>query len=79
MDWFWSVVPYPFPPKDEPQAVEIASVGTKVEEYGTVDPQNSEVGIPGYDHGVKEADERNKSENASEWNTHQSSFKHDSN
>lgn len=65
MEWFWSVVPYPFPPKEEVQAVEATSVGTKVEEYGSVDPQSNEVGIPGYDHGIKEAEERNKSENAS--------------
>ena len=65
MEWFWSVVPYPFPPKDGQQTVEIASVGTRVEEYGNVDPQSNEVGIPGYDHGIKEAEERNKSENAS--------------
>ena len=70
MDWFWSVVPYPFPAKDAPQAVEIASVGIKAEEYGTVDPQSNQVGIPGYDHGVKEADERSKSENASKWSVH---------
>lgn len=65
MEWFWSVVPYPFPAKEEVQAVEITSVGMKVEEYGSVDPQSNEVGIPGYDHGIKEAEERNKSENAS--------------
>lgn len=66
MDWFWSVVPYPFPPEEEPQqAVEFASVGAKVEEYASVDPQSTEVGIPGYDHGVKEAGARNISENAS--------------
>ncbi len=65
MEWFWSVVPYPFPPKEQVQVVEITSVGTKVEEYGSVDPQSNEVGIPGYDHGIKEAEERNMSENAS--------------
>ena len=67
MKWFWSMVPYPFPPKDEPDPVEIASVGARAEEYGTVDPQSNEVEIPGYDHGLKEADEMNKSENASRW------------
>lgn len=66
MEWFWSVVPYPFPPKEEVQVVEIANVGTKAEEYGSADPQSNEVGIPGYDHGIKDAEERNKSENASE-------------
>ena len=65
MDWIWSVVPYPLPPKDEAQAVEVPSVSTKVEEYASVDPESEEVGIPGYDHRVKEAEERNKSENAS--------------
>ena len=62
--WFWSVVPYPFPARETPQAVEFESVGKKAEEYGVVSEQN-EVSVPGYDHGVKEAEKRNQSENAS--------------
>ena len=46
-------------------AVEVAGTGVKVEEYGVVDPKSNEVGLPGYDHGVKEAEKRNQSENAS--------------
>ena len=45
-------------------AAEVA--GVKVEEYGVVDARRDEVGLPGYDHGVKEAEKRNRSENASE-------------
>ena len=62
--WFWSVVPYPFPARETPQAVEFESGGKKAEEYGVVS-ELSEVGVPGYDHGVKEAEKRNQSENAS--------------
>lgn len=48
------------------QAAEHESVGAKVEEYGVVDPKKDEVGVPSdYDHGVKEAEERNRSEKAS--------------
>lgn len=66
VSWFWSIVPYPFPERENPQAVEFESVGKKAEEYGVVSEQ-SEVGVPGYDHGVKEAEKRNQSENASIW------------
>lgn len=46
VDWFWRVVPYPFPAK--------------------ADDRFDELGVEGYDHGVKEAEELNRSENASE-------------
>ena len=65
MEWFWSVVSYPFPPTDGAQSGELATAGTKVEEYGTVDSKSNEVGIPEYDHGIKQADEMNQSDNAS--------------
>lgn len=39
---------------------------TKVEGYSVV-KGDAEVGVAGYDHGVKEAEKRNESENASEF------------
>ena len=52
----------------ETQAVGVPGTGRKVEEYGVVEGgSGSEVGVPGYDHGVKEAEKRNKSENASKF------------
>ncbi|KAL8905590.1 MAG: hypothetical protein Q9207_002540 [Kuettlingeria erythrocarpa] len=48
-------------------AAEIKSVGAKAEGYAPVAPRSDEIGVPGYDHGVKEAEERNKSEEASIW------------
>ncbi|KAL8701745.1 MAG: hypothetical protein Q9201_004748 [Fulgogasparrea decipioides] len=62
---FWKLVPFRSSPRS--QAVELESVGKKVEEYGVIDPAKNEVGVPGYDHGVKEAEQRNKSEDASIW------------
>ena len=47
------------------QAVEVVGARTTVEAYGVVDPKSDEVGVPGYDHGVREAEKRNSSENAS--------------
>lgn len=44
---------------------ELETVGKKLEEYGVVTPTNGEVGVPGYDHGVEEAEKRNRSEDAS--------------
>lgn len=50
-------------------AVAVAGVAgeeTKVEGYAVV-RGDGEVGVAGYDHGVKEAEKRNESENASEF------------
>lgn len=66
LEWVWTVVPYPFPAPEPAQAVGIEGAGKKVEEYGAADPQSNVIGIPGYDHGVKEAEKQNQSENASE-------------
>lgn len=66
LKWFWKVVPYPFPTPESGQTVEIAGTGNTVEAYGTADPQSNTIAIAGYDHGVKEAEQRNQSENASE-------------
>lgn len=66
MEWVWKVwevVPNPFQAEEAGQAVEGA--GKKVEEYGVVQAQSDEIGIAAYDHGVKEAEQRNRSENAS--------------
>ncbi|KAL9001114.1 MAG: hypothetical protein Q9169_000297 [Polycauliona sp. 2 TL-2023] len=60
---------YPFDSGPEPQgpSIESEGVGTKVEEYGNVEANTNEIAIPGFDHGVNEAEERNKSEDASLW------------
>lgn len=58
-----SVVPASMRQKAAP-VVEIEGVG-KAEEYGVVTKEGEEVAIPGYDHGVEEAEKRNQSENAS--------------
>lgn len=68
LEWVWKVwrlVPNPFQAPEAEQAGEVR-VGTKAEEYGVVQSQSDEIGIAGYDHGVKEAEQRNRSENASQ-------------
>ncbi len=62
VEGFWKIIGfiYPFDSGPEPQ-----SLGPKVERYGNVVANKDEVGVPGYDHGVNEAEERNKSEDAS--------------
>ena len=62
VEGFWNIIGfiYPFDSGPEPQ-----SPGPKVERYGNVIANKDEVGVPGYDHGVNEAEERNKSEDAS--------------
>lgn len=66
MEQFWKVLDLlPSNSNSGAPVAEIKSVGVTVEEYGVVDPDKDEVGMPGYDHGVKEAEERNMSENAS--------------
>ena len=70
LEWVWKVwevVPKPFQDREAGQTVEVETVGPKVEEYGVVQSQRDETGSAGYDHGVKEAEQRNRSENASEW------------
>ncbi|MCJ1466919.1 hypothetical protein MMC07_005541 [Pseudocyphellaria aurata] len=65
LEWVWKVweiVPNPFQDRGA-QAVE--GVAEKARGYGVVQSQSDEVGIAGYDHGVKEAEARNRSENAS--------------
>ena len=44
---------------------ELETVGVNLEQYAVVASANGEVGVPGYDHGVAEAEKRNRSENAS--------------
>ena len=64
IEWIWSIVPSSLHVREGAQAVEVEGLG-KAEEYGVIDGKSGEVGVPGYDHGVKEAEKRNKSENAS--------------
>ena len=68
VEGFWKIISivYPFNSGSETQSVGVDGVGgTKVEEYGSVNPNRDEVGIPEYDHGVTEAEEKNESEDAS--------------
>jgi len=64
VEWIRSVIPSSLLRKEGAQAVEVEGVG-KVEEYGVIDPKTAEIGLPAYDHGVKEAEKLNQSENAS--------------
>ena len=52
-------------PEGERGAVAVGGE-TEVQGYAVV-TGGGEVGVPGYDHGVKEAEKRNESENASEF------------
>lgn len=65
VEGFWKLLEIPFGPFSGKPAVEVQSMGAKVEEYGVIDSNKDEVGVPGYDHGVKEAEQRNKGEDAS--------------
>ncbi|KAI4090329.1 MAG: hypothetical protein LQ339_008386 [Xanthoria mediterranea] len=64
VEGFWKIIGFIYPFDSGPEA---QSIGPKVERYGTVIANKDEVGVPGYDHGVNEAEERNKSEDASLW------------
>lgn len=63
VSWFWKVVPYPFPSQQE---VEAEGAGKVMEGYGTSIREDQGVEPAGYDHGVREAEQLNRSENASE-------------
>lgn len=66
VEQFWKVFNLlPFSSDPGTPVAEVKGIGPKVEEYAVVDSAKDEVGVPGYDHGVKEAEERNKSEDAS--------------
>ena len=65
LKWFWSVVPHPLPSAEGAQKAELETVGKKLEEYGVIESKDGEIGVPGYDHGVAEAEKRNQSEDAS--------------
>ena len=69
VEWLKRASPIQIPTRKGAQAVEVAGTGTTVDAYGVVDPKSDEVGVPGYDHGVKEAEKRNRSENASKSDT----------
>lgn len=69
LEWVWKVwevVPNPFQAREAGPAVEVGE-SRKVEGYGVVQSQSDEIGVAGYDHGVKEAEQRNQSENASKY------------
>ncbi|KAL9586756.1 MAG: hypothetical protein Q9212_000703 [Teloschistes hypoglaucus] len=67
VDGFWKLVNIPFGSSSDAPVLEAEGVGVKLEEYGVVSPGANEVGVPGYDHGVAEAEQRNKSDDASIW------------
>lgn len=60
--WFWKVIPYPFPSRQE---VELESAGKMMEGYGAADPETNGAEPALYDHGLREAEQLNQSENAS--------------
>ncbi|CAD6570818.1 MAG: hypothetical protein ASARMPREDX12_003946 [Alectoria sarmentosa] len=80
IEWVKSVVPEPVREawrkrmpgqevKEDNAALAVGGMAgeeTKVEGYAVV-KGDSEVGVAGYDHGVKQAEKRNESENASIW------------
>lgn len=63
---FWKVVELALPNLRGQGALpvdDVEGVGEPVGRvYSQVDAQSNEVGVPGYDHGVKEAEQRNKAE-----------------
>ena len=65
MEWFWKIVPYPLPSTEEAHGTELQTAGKKSEGYGMIAQKGDEVGLPGYDHGVAEAEKRNASDDAS--------------
>lgn len=65
IEWAKRAMPIQWPYGKDKQNIEIAGIGQNVEEYATVDPNSPNVAVARYDHGVKEAYERNKGENAS--------------
>lgn len=66
LDWFWRVVPYPFPPGQREGGGQglknVGDDGVAVLEEGGV----LQIG-GGIDHGVGEAEKMNRGENASEY------------
>lgn len=63
VNWFWKVIPYPFPSRQEAQ---IEGAGNMMEGHETSIRESNVVEPVGYDHGVREAERSNQSENASE-------------
>ncbi|MCJ1229126.1 hypothetical protein MMC12_005791 [Toensbergia leucococca] len=66
LEWVWSVVPYPFPERESGGAVEGGKNG---EEFAVVGEGEGVAvpGVGGLGHGIREAEEENRSENASIW------------
>lgn len=67
LEWLWKIIPYSKPSTDSEGSghAELPTTGKRPEKYGVVGSEGVEVGIPGYDHGVAEAEKRNQSEDAS--------------
>lgn len=64
VEWIRSVIPASLLGREGVKAVEVEGAG-KVEEYGVINPKTTAIGLPAYDHGVKEAERLNESEHAS--------------
>ncbi|KAL9043764.1 MAG: hypothetical protein Q9214_003058 [Letrouitia sp. 1 TL-2023] len=64
LDAFWSIIPFQLEPLRGSQASESASTEKNPEEYRVAGPSADAIGVPIYDHGLKEAEQRNRSENA---------------
>ena len=62
-NWFWKVVPYPFPSREE---VGTEGVGDVAEGYEASVRMGNEVEPVGDSHGIRAAERSNQSENASE-------------
>lgn len=69
LDWFWRVVPYPFPPGEKGGGQGLKKNGG---DDGVVEVVGEEGGLlqtvgGGIDHGVEEAEKMNTGENASKY------------
>ncbi|KAL9607990.1 MAG: hypothetical protein Q9167_007150 [Letrouitia subvulpina] len=67
LDVFWSIIPFQLEPLGGSQASESESTEKRLEEYRVAGPSTDATGAPIYDHGLKEAEQRNRSGNASIW------------
>ena len=65
MDWIWAIIPYPRRAQPTEQKLEVNNNDQQTETYGVVDSTGETVGIPVYDHGLKEAEEQSQREDAS--------------
>lgn len=65
LDVLWSIIPFHLEPLRGSQPSGSESAEKRPEEYRVAGPSTDATGVPIYDHGLKEAEQRNRSENAS--------------